>query len=608
MKQRSKAMSWWTVKNKEELAKQLFDCITKIYDDQMGRRDMNVRCAQLYGNCPISTSGPTSANVLSFPALPENRVKINIISSMVDTVAAKISKMKPRVRFLTTKGDWFVQEKAKKLTQYVAGMFYNLDVYRLHQKMFKDSAIFDIGAIKHYRDGNRIVSERVLATELYVDEADAFYGTPTKLYQIKYVHKDILINEYPKHTYAIETAQSVLNTYDAQSSNADDYVVVVEAWLKSSKPGANDGRHVISISNQVLLDEGWAKTYFPFTFSRWSDTVVGFYGQSLAERLIGNQIEINKMLRIIQRSFHLGSTFKVFLEMGSKIAKEQLNNDIGALIYYNNQPPTYYTPQVIHPEYFQHLRYLIQSSYEEAGVSQLSASSKMPQGIDGGSGKALREYNDLETERFVLNAQQYEYSFLQTACQHIDLAREIYEDGEKMEVVAESKRFMDSIDWADIALENNQFISQMYPTSGLPSQPTGRLAYVQELINSGFIDATYGRSLLDFPDTEEYTTLKDAILDNIRRTCAAMLYKGEFDPPEPMQGLALGIEHMRLEYLRAKDDGAPEDRLDLVRRWIEQAEAMNRKAQEAATAQAQMAQPIPALEAPVDPNQEVPVQ
>jgi hypothetical protein len=378
-----------------------------------------------------------------------------------------------------------------------------------------------------------------------------------------------------------------------------DYVIVVEAWKLRATVGDEEskGRHVITVEKAVLVDEEFNRDYFPFTTFRWSTPVVGYYGQSLVERLTGNQIEINKLLRIIQRSFHLGSVFKVFLEYGSKVAKEHINNEIGAIVYYQGQKPDYYVPKTVHEEFFRHLDWLIRNSYEEAGVSQLSAASRMPAGVDGGSGKAIREYNDLETERFVLVAQQYENSFLETAKHYIDLMREMEEDGIDFEVVAESKRFVETIKWSDVHIEDNQMIMQMYPTSSLPTTPTGRLAYVQELISAGFINQAIGLSLLEVPDVDGYLSMKTAPLDDLMCTLDKLLYQKKYIAPEPFQDLDMGIELFQLAYLRAKMDGAPDKALDNIRRWIASADKMRSKARAAA-----LPPPMPGMGQPLPPG------
>lgn len=583
MKKRNVPVAWWKcAKNDATLSQQLYDLLQQLEQNQMDRMQRNIRCARLYGNMDYLSLGPYAyTQPATISSSPDNRVKMNIISSMVDTVGAKISKMKPRTTFLTANGNWSVQERAKNLTTFIGGAFYQNDLYTKHQAMFKDGSIFDIGAVKHYRRGGQIISERVLPTELYVDFADAVYGCPSHMYHVKYVHKEILAEEYPKHATAIMQSAGVLS--DEQRFNSDstsDYVVVIEGWKLRPVPGDDDsmGRHIIAVEKAVLVDEDYSRDYFPFTFSRWSTSVVGFYGQSLADRLTGNQIEINKLLRIIQRSFHLGSAFKVFLEYGSKIAKEHINNEIGAIVYYQGAAPTYYVPQTVHPEFFRHLDWLIRNSYDEAGVSQLSAMSKMPAGVDGGSGKAIREYNDLETERFILVAQQYEQTFLEAARQYIDLACEMAEEGIDYEVVAESKRFVKKIKWSEVKLDNNAMVMKMFPTSQLPTTPTGKLAYVQELITAGFIDQAIGLSLMEFPDTEGYLSLRTAPIDDIMYTLDRLLYGAGYISPEPFQDLDMGVEIMQMAYLRAKMDGAPDSRLDNVRRWIAAADKMRKKA------------------------------
>lgn len=566
----SRISSWWAADNELDLARDLYATVSYLDKEQHERRARNLQSMRLYGNMDYVGMGPFAYTRTNSETMPENRVKINIVSSMCDTVSAKISKMKPKVTFLTNGGDFSVREKAKKLQKFVQGVFYENDIFVKHQQMFKDSTIFDIGVLKHFTVGKKIVSERVLPTELYVDQADAMYGQPSHMYHVKFVAKDVLAARYPDKRAAImESAGSVDDQrFFTTMDQAREFCVVIEGWRLGRK--GSPGRHVIATEKAILDDEKWKKDYFPFTFDRWATPLIGFYGQSLADRLTGKQIEINKMLRTIQRAFHLGSSFKVFLEYGSRVAREHINNDIGSLVYYQGAAPTYYVPQTVHPEYFKHLDWLIKGSYDEAGISQLSASSKMPPGIDGSSGKAIREYNDLETERFVLQAQEYEESFLQTAAIYIDLARDLGD----YETIAESKRFIETIKWSEIALDDNEFIMQMFPTSMLPQTPTGRLAYVRELMQDGFVDQSWALSLLEFPDIDGYTQLKTAPLDDILDTLEQILYKGKFIVPEPFQDLQTGVSVFQSAYLRARKDNAPEARLELMRRWITLAQGM----------------------------------
>ena len=204
---KAKSTMWWT-KPKADVHTDIFEIVSKIHMSTEERRERNLRSLRLYGNMDLVGLAPYSFSTSALPSLPENRVKINIVSSMVDTVSAKISKMKPRVTFLTSGGDFSSQANAKKLSKFALGTFYKNDTYKLHQAAFRDAAVFDIGALKHYIAGEKIVSERVLATELYVDDIDAMYGNPRNMYQVKYIHKDVLGQMYPDKIASINMASN----------------------------------------------------------------------------------------------------------------------------------------------------------------------------------------------------------------------------------------------------------------------------------------------------------------------------------------------------------------------------------------------------------------
>lgn len=566
-------LRWWLLKGGDQ-AVTIYDIVSKLVLYDSDRNGRNLRALRLYGNSDLTAVGPFSAPWQSSTTLsmPDSRLKINIVSSMCDTVSAKISKMRPKVTFLTSGATFNTQRRAQDLTKFMQGLFYRNKIHSLHQVAFKDATILDIGALKHYIDGKNIVSERVLATELYCDPIDAMYGKPQSLYQVKYIHRDVLKARFPKKAGIIQLAKSTFDDVASMSQQElSNYVAVIEAWHLPSGADAGDGCHTICVSNDVLMTEEYKRNYFPFTFMRWSSRIVGWFGQSLAERLMGSQLEINRMLRTIQQSFHLGSAFKVFLEHGSRVAKDQLNSEIGSIIYYSGTKPEFYVPQTVHPEYFQHLNFLIQSAYEEAGISQLSATSRKPAGID--SGKALREYNELETERFAIVSQDYEATFLDTAHQYIDLVKEMHDDGVNLEVTAESKKFLQTIKWSEVAVDTDDFIMQMFPSSSLPSTPAGKLQYVQELVNTGYIEKEFALKLLDFPDLESYTDLVNAPLDDLLNNIQEIM-DGDYSPPEPYQDLNLGIKLFQSAYLKARRLKAPDNVLENLRTWMSTAEAM----------------------------------
>jgi hypothetical protein len=285
-----------------------------------------------------------------------------------------------------------------------------------------------------------------------------------------------------------------------------------------------------------------------------------------------------------------------------------INNKIGGVIRFQGNPPTPGQLGQIPTELFSHLDRLYQRAYEIVGISQLSATSKKPDGLD--SGKALREYNDLETERFMTVAARYEDAFMTASKIMVDLAKDLddmIEDGD-YEVKVKGGKFMESIKWKDVHLDEDKYMMEVFPTSALSSTPAGRLQEVQELLQAGFISKEDGMKLLDFPDLEGYYNMTNSGVEDIDAAIERMVDDGVYETPEPYQNLTYGVKKMQQAYLLYRRQGAPDSRLELLRRWMEEANALMTRAQTPQPAPQQQAiatpeaQPTSDLMPVVDPT------
>ena len=593
-------MHWWN-SSKQDAHKDIFAYIGYLDQNQSYRSADNLRFARLYGNYEMAGLDSYSYNRVETSYNVTHRVTMNIVQSMIDTVVSKIGKNKPKPTFLTSGGDFTLQLKAKKLSKFVEGVFYGSEFYKHARMAFQDSCIFGTGCVKIMEVDGEIKAERVFIDEIKLDDTESFYGAPRQMHQVKYVHRDVLVGMFPDKKVQIEAATDAEAVYSTNRGTRDkQMVMVVESWhLPSSKAKKHDGKHIISTANCTLFEEEWNKDYFPFVFFRWNERPVGFFGQGMSEQLQGLQLEINKILRTIQVSMHLTSIPKVFVEASSKIVTAHLNNKIGGIIKYAGTKPSYESVSAIPQDLFMHLDRLYNRAYEIAGVSQLAAQSKKPSGLD--SGKALREFNDIESERFMSVGQRYEEAFINAADIIIDLARDIYSDNPDFAVKAKGSKFIETIKWADVDMEDDKYMMQIFPTSALASTPAGRLQDVQELLQAGFISKEQGLKLLDFPDLEGAYNMVNAAYDDIEAMIERMVSKGEYQTPEPYQNLELGIQMCQQAYLHYRSVSAPDDKLELLRMWMEDAQALMKKAQEALQPPPLPPEALAAQQAPVDP-------
>ena len=199
-----------------------------------------------------------------------------------------------------------------------------------------------------------------------------------------------------------------------------------------------------------------------------------------------------------------------------------------------------WVPPPLSGESFNYLSSLKSSFYEQSGVSQLSSASKLPAGIDGASGKALREYNDIETERFALLAQEWENA-------HQKLAEILIKEVSKNE-----KFFVKSFDrtnplekiyFTDLGIDIDNITIDIFPVSSLPSRPEAKFQAVQEYIQAGFIDERDAMELLDMPDLDAYSEVKNAPKRAVDRVINTILDENVYINPEPM----MDLEYMKIQ-------------------------------------------------------------
>lgn len=574
----SQGVFWW--KKQERVHETVFEVVRHLIREQAARRQRNIVCAKLYGNLQLSESG---FGVYGYQGSGISNLQtgltLNIVESMVDTVTQKITKNKPKPMFLTSGGDPSMQKRAKLLNKFAEGMFYSVNQPRKSRALFRDAGVFDVGFLHVFEDDGKPAVERVFPNEILWDDAEAILSAPRSKFRVKAVAREVLLARYPKLAAQIRLTPS-MDDQHVTHANLSNMVLVAEGWHLPSRKGAKDGRHVIAIENATLLDEKYSRTYFPFVPFRWKSRLLGYSGQSLADVLMGLQYEINKTLRTIQLSLHLLGIPKVFVENGSKIIRAHINNEVGGIVEYQGVKPTVEVFQVVPPELINHLERLYQKAYEIAGVSALSSQSKKPAGLD--SGKALREYNDIESERFITVGEDYEDVHLEVTRQMIDLVKEIRErDGEFAVTVPDRKygqKFLRKIDWDEVNLEDDEYSMQCFPVSALSSHPSGRLQDVQEYVQAGFLTKEQAAMLLDFPDIEGQMSLNTAALEDIMFMIEEMIDEGRYLDPEPYQKLELGLPMVQSAYLKAKANGVEEDRLELLRRWMDAAKALLDKA------------------------------
>jgi hypothetical protein len=565
----------WYAKDGLDCAQSLFATVRDINFNQTGREADNWLYLRLYNGQTVTPyAGSDIATTLDRVQSGPKGLSLNAIQSIIDTIVAKVSVTDIKVEFLTDGGDYKEQEKAKILNQFAEGILYHNCVRGSAPDCLRDACIMDLGVMKVYEPYDKpgeIKIERVFTNEIIVEPLEAIYGHPRSIYQRKLVAREVILAMFPEYQKEIEEAINEKSNTGALSDSIDQ-ILVLEAWHLPSKSGAKDGRHVLALNTVVLHEEPWVREDFPFCFLRYLKRPIGFFGQGIADILAAVQIEMNRLVKNQQRSLYLLGTPRWFVKRGSKINKVHLNNEIGAIIEGDGDPPELLTFNPVIEQVVQQIETLWMKCYEMTGISTQSAQSVTPSNLD--SGAAIREHDNIETERFACVFKQYEDFHLEIIKKCVALAREITKRDGKFSMKVPGHKFLNGLEFGDIALEDEDYVLKIYPTNLLPKTPEGRLNSIQDLLKAGMLDPRQGRRLLGFPDLKAADELDNAAEENIYWQINEMQSKGVYHPPEPFQDLLLGTKLVGEAYLKAQRIGVEEEKLELFRTWLAQAKAL----------------------------------
>lgn len=583
------ADSRWWLAEEGKVYERLNHVVKRLVLDQSDRREMALYHARMWGCLDLERAiGATQPSRRKPTTFHEQNVTRNIIGAVV----SRITKNRPKPSFQTNGADFELQLKAKKLEKVVDGCFYAGKVYERNPVVYRDALVFGSGIWKVYADYKNLrpAYERVFEFDLFVDPDDALYGDPRSIYYQKTVDKQVLIEQFakdkPELAKKIENSgrgnlddrvlleSSYVYVYGERSK---ERVMIREAWHLPSGKGAKDGRHVITIDDADILDEPWTRDHFPFAIIYWTSPLAGFFGDGVCYEASPLQYQVNKALHDIHGAHDMNGKGYWVIPNGSNIVPGKIGNNAGTVIRHDGPPPQYYAPQLISGEIYSFLSDRIQATYETLGISQLAATSQKPAGLN--SGEAIRAYADEQSERFIDQGRAYENLFLQLAELTIDACKEIAEyvqdyneaandsDKKVFQIRTRERDAIFDVDWSDVDMPRDSFELKVFPASMLPQTPAGRLAWVNDMMRLG-MDPEDAFALVDISDIEQYTNLRLSSRKIVDENIEKMLSTGEYIAPEPFDNANYGFARGRQQYHLARQRNYPEDRLELLRKWM----------------------------------------
>ena len=430
--------------------------------------------------------------------------QLNIIASCIDTLHAKIAESKVRPFFTTINGTFKDIQTVKQTQHFFDIMFDEQGVNKTVSDAFRDACIFDTGVI--YVDEETATVRRALPFQVYVSPSEANYKNITKCY---YEQKDFPITCLP---------EKVLAKFKNKNLDFVDFGIYYDTFNKTKAYTAN---------GSFVLAEEWDKQAIPFIFLHYKNPILCNVSISVVDMLINIQQEINILMAKIKDASQINPANTFFVPDGSSIKAQQLNNRVGNVITYKPQasggvPVITSTPAFIDGQYMSLLDSLIQKAYDIVGVSQLSATSRKPTGLN--SGIAIATAEDIEADRF-------ETQLNQVIRAYVDIAKTCIKIFDKDSEVLPSSKYRCSIKWSDVLREADNMNIQFSGADNLSKDPSTKLQQLQQLATAGVIPAARISQLMQIPDLEMGYSLANNAIEAVMEVIKNCVENDDFDIP-----------------------------------------------------------------------------
>ena len=453
--------------------------------------------------------------------------QLNIIKSCIDTLTSKIAQSKVRPFFNTQNGS-FKDIQTVKQAQAFFDLYYDLqNVNKKVSEAFRNSCIFDTGVI--YIDEVTKEIFNAQPWQVYVRPAEVNYNKITRVYYER--------DDYPTTLLDESFVKSITSDYVPYGVYYDTFNHI-KAEL---------------VCNKVVKISDFNSKKIPFIFLHYCSPIIGNTSQSIVDMLNSIQLEIDNLMMKVKDASQLNPALTFWVPKGSSVKVSQLNNRVGQVAEYNatpnmtGSPVTVSTPAFIDPQYMQVVEELKQSAYELVGISQLSAMSTKPTGLN--SGVALSTMENIESDRF-------ETQLNQVIRAYVDIAKTCLEIFPPEETILPEDNHRLNIKWSDIVEESNKMVVQFSAADSLSKDPSTKLEQLQMLAQTGIIPQTRIAQFMELPDIQSGYSLSNNAINAVLTCINDCIEKNIFDVPDyiPFQMLKEEIINTQLSLKSASSE------------------------------------------------------
>lgn len=464
--------------------------------------------------------------------------EMNVIKSTIDALTSKIAESKVRPFFNCINGSFKDILIVKQTQQFFDQLYDWQDVNKKVSETFRDCGIFDTGVI--YIDEEYINIRRVLPWQVFYRPAEKTYDKLTRIY---YEQKHFPVSLLPDDIR--EKLKNKLKDYEYITYGLyyDIFYHKKVIWIQEL---------------DYYAEKVFEASVLPFVFLFYNSPIMGDSSESIVDMLNSIQLEVDQLMARISDASQVNPANTYFLPEGSSVKASQLNNRVGNVVSYRpspnmtGTPVTVATPPFISEQYMATVKELKQTAYEMVGISQLSAMSAKPTGLN--SGIALQSMENIESDRF-------ETQLNQVVRAYVDIAKICIQVFPKDEDILPPDRLRRTIKWADIVEETNKLVIQYSGADSLSKDPSTKLSQLQTLASAGIIPVSRISQFLEIPDLQSGYSMSNNAINAVMTIIENCIEKNDFEVPEyiPFDMLKEEIINTQLSLASADFNGNQKD-------------------------------------------------
>lgn len=415
---------------------------------------------QYYYNTPLSLL--QDGDLLRAPST-------NVIKSVIDSLVSKLSNNKVRPFFAPVDGTFKTKKVIRQAQQFFDIYYDKINLNNIISETFKDACIFDIGYILI----NPFTFEVERVPSYCIEELNA--NGENKVALIKWIHQPSLALD----KYGVSTQRQYVNI--EMLIKDDEAILYVDE--KKVKTITTSGYPIVNVYYNEPINNG--KTV------------------SIVDELEGIQTQIDLINSRIAATSQLTPANLVFIDEQSGLKASDVNNKdcqiypVGIQPGNTANPVNVVTPVPFDPSWSTMLDFYINKAYDMIGISQLSAQSRKPSGLD--SGVALQTMEDIESDRFEVQVNHFINAY-------IDVTRKLIEIIPEDVEILPADKYQSTMTWASIKEQDNLYKVQYSAATSLSKDPAERAKQIIQMSQIGLITPSKAAELMDMPDlTDAYT-------------------------------------------------------------------------------------------------------